>query len=72
MTRANGFDVLVVGAGVCGLATAVALARKGHRVRVLEKTPSLNDAGGSVSFLRFNACNNGANEEFSHTQISLL
>lgn len=45
------FDVLVVGAGTCGLTTATALAQKGHRVRVLESSGTLNDFGGSITFL---------------------
>lgn len=47
----TGFDVLIVGASVCGLATAIALAQEGHRVRVLEEQPALNDLGASVTFL---------------------
>jgi salicylate hydroxylase len=33
--------VVVVGAGIGGLACAVALARRGHSVRILEQAPKL-------------------------------
>lgn len=45
------FDILIVGAGTCGLETATALAQKGHRVRLLEESGTLNDFGGSITFL---------------------
>ncbi len=35
--------VLVVGAGLGGLATAIALARRGHTVEVLEQAPQLGE-----------------------------
>jgi salicylate hydroxylase len=47
----TGFDVLIIGAGICGLTTATALAQKGHRVRVLEHEGALNDFGGSITIL---------------------
>ena len=34
-------DVVVVGAGVGGLATAVRMAARGHRVTVLETAPTI-------------------------------
>ena len=34
-------NVIVVGAGLGGLASAVALQKKGHRVRVLEQAPEI-------------------------------
>jgi phytoene dehydrogenase-like protein len=43
------FKVVVVGGGVCGLATAVSLAKSGHEVKLLEQAQSLEDCGGSVS-----------------------
>jgi len=36
-------NVLVVGAGLGGLATAIALSRKGHSVTVLEQAPALGE-----------------------------
>jgi 3-oxosteroid 1-dehydrogenase len=39
--------VVVVGAGLAGLATAVAAARRGHRVTILEKTTQV---GGAASY----------------------
>lgn len=35
--------VLVVGAGLGGLATAIALARRGHTVEILEQAPELGE-----------------------------
>jgi salicylate hydroxylase len=32
-------DIIVVGAGIGGLGSAIALARAGHRVTVLEQSP---------------------------------
>lgn len=36
-------DVIIVGAGLGGLATAIALARKGHKVRVYEQAAELGE-----------------------------
>jgi salicylate hydroxylase len=47
----TGFDVLIIGAGTCGLAAAFALAQKGHRVRILEEEGALNEFGGSITIL---------------------
>ncbi|KAH3906954.1 hypothetical protein HBH56_194150 [Parastagonospora nodorum] len=41
-------DVVIVGAGIGGLACAVALARRGHSVRVLEQAPKLGEIGAGI------------------------
>jgi FAD-dependent urate hydroxylase len=41
--------VLIVGAGVAGLATARGLVRAGHEVEVYERAPALRTSGGSVT-----------------------
>lgn len=42
------FKVIVVGAGLGGLATAIALARKGHTVTVLEQASQLGEVGAGI------------------------
>ncbi len=44
----TGRDIAVVGAGIGGLAAAVALARRGARVRVLERAPALAEVGAGL------------------------
>ena len=42
-------QILVIGAGICGLATAVALQRRGHDVTVIEeRTDTSSGAGISI------------------------
>lgn len=41
-------SVVVVGAGIGGLAVALSLAKKGHHVRVLERQEQLSTNGGPV------------------------
>ncbi|WP_283135666.1 FAD-dependent oxidoreductase [Rhizohabitans arisaemae] len=41
-------EVLVVGGGIGGLTTAFALARKGHRVHVLERAPEFGEVGAGL------------------------
>ncbi|KAJ4422369.1 hypothetical protein N0V82_003023 [Gnomoniopsis sp. IMI 355080] len=40
--------VIVVGGGICGLSSAIALRRAGHEVTVYEKYPKTNDAGAGI------------------------
>lgn len=41
MTAKCQLDVIIVGAGMGGMGTALALRQAGHRVTVLEKAPEL-------------------------------
>ncbi|KAM0290437.1 hypothetical protein ACHAO9_004793 [Fusarium lateritium] len=41
-------QIVIVGAGLGGLATAVALARKGHEVTILEQAVSLGEVGAGI------------------------
>lgn len=40
--------IIVSGAGLGGLATAIALRRRGHTVTVYERAPSLNEVGAGI------------------------
>ncbi|XP_042479763.1 monooxygenase 3-like [Macadamia integrifolia] len=44
-------EVVIVGAGIAGLATALALKRVGVRALVLEKSPELRATGAAISIL---------------------
>ncbi|UMA65852.1 FAD-dependent monooxygenase [Roseivivax marinus] len=41
-------DVVIVGAGIGGLAAGAALAGRGHAVRVLERSPELREVGAGI------------------------
>uniref|UniRef100_A0A165XW37 FAD-binding domain-containing protein n=1 Tax=Daucus carota subsp. sativus TaxID=79200 RepID=A0A165XW37_DAUCS len=44
-------DLVIVGAGICGLATALALHRKGIRCTVLERSESLRSSGVALTIM---------------------
>ncbi|WP_043841824.1 FAD-dependent oxidoreductase [Amycolatopsis taiwanensis] len=46
--RTNRADVLVIGGGIGGLSAALALTRKGLRVRVYEKAPEFGEVGAGL------------------------
>jgi salicylate hydroxylase len=41
-------NILVAGAGLGGLASAVALARRGHKVTIFEQAPELGEVGAGI------------------------
>src|SRR5207244_2005346 len=48
-TQRTDLDVAIVGAGICGLTAAIALARKGIRVTVFEQARELTPVGASLA-----------------------
>ncbi|HET8587633.1 MAG TPA: FAD-dependent oxidoreductase [Candidatus Limnocylindria bacterium] len=48
MFNANSDEVLVVGGGIGGLATALSLVRRGHQVRVLERAKEFTEVGAGI------------------------
>jgi len=42
------FNIIINGGGLGGLAASIALARKGHKVIVLEGAPQLNEVGAGI------------------------
>ncbi|KAI9825138.1 MAG: hypothetical protein M1819_000596 [Sarea resinae] len=43
------FEIAIVGAGIVGLGAAIGLARKGHKVWVVESTPTLQVVGDGIA-----------------------
>ncbi|KAL9683535.1 hypothetical protein QQ045_015357 [Rhodiola kirilowii] len=54
--EAEEVDILIVGAGICGLATALALHRKGLKSVVLERSESLRTAGAAIGVMTNGWC----------------
>ncbi|TQM43847.1 FAD-dependent oxidoreductase [Pseudonocardia cypriaca] len=50
MSARTGIGVLVVGGGIGGLATALSLARNGHRVHLLERAAEFAEIGAGLQF----------------------
>ncbi len=48
MSISNSLPVLVAGGGIGGLAAALALVRRGFRVRVLEQSPQIGEIGAGI------------------------
>ena len=50
----NSYDSIIIGAGIIGAATALALARKGQRPLVIDKLPAAGygSTGGSCAIIR--------------------
>ncbi len=48
MSNTSGREILVVGGGIGGVATALALAKRGLRSRVLEKAPEFGEIGYGI------------------------
>ena len=44
-------DIVIIGAGLGGLATAIALALKGHKVTVLEQAAALGEVRCSLQYM---------------------
>ena len=42
-------DVIVVGAGIAGLAAAISLRRAGHRVRIFERSAMNDEVGAAIN-----------------------
>lgn len=42
------FNIIICGAGLGGLGAAIALARKGHKVIVLEAAAQMNEIGAGI------------------------
>ena len=42
------YHILIIGAGICGLGTAISIALEGHRVSVFESAPKLQPFGAGI------------------------
>ena len=48
MKTANSKEILIAGGGIGGLATALALAKRGLRARVMERAPEFGEIGYGI------------------------
>lgn len=48
MTKTNKLTTVVVGAGIAGLCTGIALAKQGHQVIILERAHELSPTGAGI------------------------
>jgi NADPH-dependent 2,4-dienoyl-CoA reductase/sulfur reductase-like enzyme len=55
MAGASHINVVIVGAGLGGLSAAIALARGGHQVTIVEQTPKLGEVSTSTKALVISA-----------------
>jgi 2-polyprenyl-6-methoxyphenol hydroxylase-like FAD-dependent oxidoreductase len=46
-------DIIIVGAGICGLSLALNLHRRGIACRVYEGAPELTELGVGITLLRY-------------------
>ncbi|XP_076918676.1 monooxygenase 1-like [Bidens hawaiensis] len=71
----SGDEVVIIGAGICGLATALALHMKGIRSIVMEKSESLRNVTGAAITIRPNGWRAldqlGVSDILRHTSIPL-
>jgi FAD-dependent urate hydroxylase len=49
MTEKKTLDIVIAGAGMGGLSSALALLRQGHRVRIIERARALRPVGAAIS-----------------------
>ena len=70
-TDNNGRRVLVIGGGIGGLAAALALARQGIRVKLLEQAEQIGEIGAGIQ-LAANVSNLAQASSTSHTAVALL
>ncbi|KAJ0785598.1 putative 3-hydroxybenzoate 6-monooxygenase [Helianthus annuus] len=68
-------EVVIIGAGICGLATALALHKKGIKCIVMERAESLRNVAGAAIGIRPNGWRAldqlGIGDNLRHTAVRL-